>query len=358
MGADARVVGKELGLLEFAGQRAELLRRQRLLQRVVTRREVALRQLAGANQRLARKVEDDIEAFLARRVCAREIDRADGAAGLHAGAVRLALVEVDLVAEVDRLLRACLYAGIAARADLEVDRILLAPFDLEGAEPAAEACDLSRPHRVAALERQLAAAALRDENADILLLRQPLGPVERRRRGTDDEHLAGGLELDRGDRLGLGQRRHGHERRDLRHGLPALVRPASRLAHVHELHVGLRAGASGQLAEERRFLRAGDDDVRVAERRLERGRVPPAELVVHLQRRLQLQRGSERLRVECDRAVAAADLKRLAVEAHRPPFPSSLPSSLRPSLRSSLPPWPVPASAPRTACRTAASSPG
>src|SRR5678816_1399197 len=117
-------------------------------QGVVARREVTLRKLADANQRLARKIEDDIEALLARNVRAGEVNRADGAARLDASAVRLAFVEIDLVAEVDRLFRAGLHAGVAAGANLEVDRVLLPPFDLEGAEPAAEARDLSRPHRV------------------------------------------------------------------------------------------------------------------------------------------------------------------------------------------------------------------
>src|SRR6185436_17387420 len=51
--ADARVVGEEARLLELADQRAELLRRQRLLERIIPRREVALRRQRDADQRLA-----------------------------------------------------------------------------------------------------------------------------------------------------------------------------------------------------------------------------------------------------------------------------------------------------------------
>ena len=50
--------------------------------------------------------------------------------------MRLALVEIDLVGEVDRVFGADREARIAARAKIEVDRIFLRPFDLEGAEPA------------------------------------------------------------------------------------------------------------------------------------------------------------------------------------------------------------------------------
>src|SRR5881394_3060971 len=90
MGADTRVVGEEFRLLELADQRADFARRERLLERIVARREIALRRLLDADQRLAREIQHDVEAFLARLVHAREIDRANRAASLDAGAVRLA----------------------------------------------------------------------------------------------------------------------------------------------------------------------------------------------------------------------------------------------------------------------------
>src|SRR5204863_5571412 len=91
MGADARVVGEELRLLELADQRADLLRRERLLERIVAGCEIALGRQLAADQRLARQIEDNVEAFLARNVGAREIDGADRAAGLDACTMRLAL---------------------------------------------------------------------------------------------------------------------------------------------------------------------------------------------------------------------------------------------------------------------------
>ena len=89
--------------------------------------------------------------------------------------------------------------------------------------------------------------------------------------------------------------------------------PAAELADVHELDALLR-----NLGEQRRFLRAGDDDVlAAAERGLERADVLAAQLVVHGERLARLERRRERLRVERDGAVAAADLKRLASQARR-----------------------------------------
>jgi len=144
-----------------------------------------------------------------------------------------------------------------------------------------------------------------------------LRPVERGLGRADDEHLPLRFELDRGRGLGFGQRGHGDERRDL--GRRLLRRPAGELAHVHELDRLL-----GKRAEERGFLRAGDDRfVAGAERGLEGGRVAAAKLMMHLERRAGFQRRGERVRFQRNRVVTAADLKRLAFQAHRlAAFPS------------------------------------
>src|SRR5688500_17004921 len=136
MRADLRVVGEKPRLLEFADQADELLRGERLLERIVAGREIALRQLVHAQERLARKIEDEIKRFFSRSIGSGEVDGADLAASLHALAVILALRQVDLIVEADRLLRAGAQASIAARANLEIDRVLLAPLHLERAEPA------------------------------------------------------------------------------------------------------------------------------------------------------------------------------------------------------------------------------
>jgi hypothetical protein len=143
VGADSRVVGEESGLLELAHHLAELRSCERLLERVTPRGEVALRRLRSADQRLRGQVEHHVEALPPHAVHAIEIDRADRPAGLHALAVRFALVEIDLVGEIDRLLGAGADAGVAARAYFEVDRVRLLPGELEGSEVALERLHLA-----------------------------------------------------------------------------------------------------------------------------------------------------------------------------------------------------------------------
>src|SRR5450759_1087783 len=96
---------------------------------------------------------------LRARSAREEVDGADVAAGLDAGAVRLAFGQIDLVAEVDRLLRAGMNAGITARAHFQVDCVGLLPTDLERAEIAADRLQLARPDRVAAHRRKLGTRA-------------------------------------------------------------------------------------------------------------------------------------------------------------------------------------------------------
>jgi hypothetical protein len=273
-----------------------------------------------SDQRLAREIEHQIELFLPLGLGPGEVDGPHGTACRDAVAMRLALGQIDLVAEADRPLGAGAHAGVAARAELEVDRILLPPLDVEGAEPAGELHRAPRPHREAALDGQLA-AGLGDEHAHRKLAREPLGPVERRGGRTDDQQLARRLVLRGRRRLGVGQRGRGDERRHLRRRGFRFGRPAGKLAHVHELHSRRGSGAFGKLVEERRFLRAGDQHVALAERRLEGGRVAAAELLMHDERLGDMQRAGKRLGVERDGAVAAADLKCLALEAH----PAALP---------------------------------
>src|SRR5260221_13392771 len=154
--ADLLAVAEEARLLEFADQRAELLRGERLLQRIVGRREIALRQLVHPQDGLARQIEHHVELLAARLIGAREVDRADRAAGVDAFAVRLAFVEVDLVVVADRAFRAGAHAGVAARAHLEVDRVFLLPLEVERAQPPFELRHAPGPHRIFALEWQFA----------------------------------------------------------------------------------------------------------------------------------------------------------------------------------------------------------
>src|SRR5207244_7458958 len=142
-----------------------------------------------AEERLAREIQHQVEALAAHGIGAREVDGADLAAGGHAIAVRLALGKIDLVAVIDGAFGAGANTRVAARADLEVDRVFLPPFDLEGAEPARERAHLSRPERELVLERDFPPAG--QQRTDLELAAEPLGPVERGFPRTDHQDLPG-----------------------------------------------------------------------------------------------------------------------------------------------------------------------
>src|SRR5438445_735101 len=108
----------------------------RLSPALCSKRHASLRRLRRPDERFAGKIEHHVEALSPLAIGALEVDRTDSTASFHALAVRLALVHVDLVGEVDRLLRAGVDAGVAARADLQIDRVVLLPGNLERAEMA------------------------------------------------------------------------------------------------------------------------------------------------------------------------------------------------------------------------------
>src|SRR5207237_3683509 len=87
--ADLFPVAEKARLLELAHQRRELSCRERLLEGIGARREIALRQLLQAQDRLAREIEHQVEFFAARGVGARKVDGADRAAGGDALTMRL-----------------------------------------------------------------------------------------------------------------------------------------------------------------------------------------------------------------------------------------------------------------------------
>src|SRR5260221_597527 len=77
--ADLLAIAEEARLLEFADQRAELLRGERLLQGIVARRDITLRQLVHPQHGLAREIEHHVELLAARLIAARlELDRRGG----------------------------------------------------------------------------------------------------------------------------------------------------------------------------------------------------------------------------------------------------------------------------------------
>ncbi len=304
MGADPRVVGKETRLLELAYHLPELRRRERLLERIAPWRKIALRQLRGADHGLSGQIEHHVEALAPCTVRALEIDRVDRSAGLHALAVRLALVCVDLIREIDGVLRANTDAGIAARADLEIDGIELLPRDFERTEVTLDRGHPAREHRIAALVGQLAVLPSGDQHAHLELLGELVGPRDRCPRRADDQELPSRLVIHAGHRFGLGKIRESEQRRDLGRGLRALLRPAGVLPDVDEFQPRRRLRAFGKLGEKRRFLGARDHACLALERFLETADFLAAQLGVHLDRLLELERVGERLGVERHGLVA------------------------------------------------------
>src|SRR6266516_1818448 len=309
------VISEEPRFLELADHLRKLCRRERLLKRVAARSQVALGSLRGLDRRLARQVEHHVEALASRAFDALEVYGADRAAGFHALAVRPALVHVDLVREVDRLFRAGVDAGVAARADLQIDRVVLLPGDFERAEIAFDRLHFSGPHRVAPLDGQLSAAPRSEQYVDVELLGELLGPGNRRVGRPDDQQLAARLVRDAGDWFSLGQIGKRKHRRDLGGRLRAFLRPARVLADVDELDVRGGARLIRQLREQRRFLRARDHAGFVLQRSVEARDLFAAQLSVDFNRLLALERRCERLSVQRHGLVAVAELERLVVKA-------------------------------------------
>src|SRR5438445_8673031 len=312
--ADLLVIGEEARLFELAHPLAELPGRQRLLERIGARREVVLRRLRGAYQRLCRDIEHHVEALASLALGALEVDRADRAAGLDALAVRLALVHVDLVGKIDRLLRARMDAGVAARADFQVDRVVLLPDDLELAQMAFYRLYFSRPNRIAAFGRQFPSAAARDQHIYFELLGELIGPGHRGLGRADDEQLTARLVAHARHRFGFGQLGEREQRSDLGRRRCALLRPARVFADIDELQLRRSIRRLGDFREQRRLLRAGDHAGFVLERLLEAADVLAAQLRVHLDRLREFERGAERLGIERHGLVAVADFQRAVLE--------------------------------------------
>src|SRR4030095_4890610 len=104
-----------------------------LRNRIAAGGEVALRRLVELDPWSGMKIEDDVEAFAAPRVLPIEVDRADRAARDNALAMVATAVEIDLVTPVDRAFGTDADAGVATRAEVEIDRVGLRPFRVERA---------------------------------------------------------------------------------------------------------------------------------------------------------------------------------------------------------------------------------
>ena len=270
-----------------------------------------------AQEWLPLEVEHEVEALAAGLIVALEVDCSDRAARDDALAMILAAVEIDLIAPVDRIFGAHLDAGVAARANIEIDGIVLRPRDLERAQPARDAFDLAGVHRIVALLRQLDASRIAgDEHGDREMLVELLRPRQDRTGGADDEQLAFGLERDARNRRGLRQCGGGKQGRDLGRRQMRLRRPARRLADIDKANRLRLSGVVGNVAQETRFLRARDQHV--ARCALgERTQLLLAQLGVQRHRAGKLERARKRGCVERHGAVAATKVELLVANAHR-----------------------------------------
>ena len=81
-----------------------------------------------------------------------EINRSH-VADLDAGAVRLARAHVHLVVQPNRIFRADRQTGIAAGAQVQVNRVVAQPSEFKRAQPARQRLNLAAQYRVAPLLR-------------------------------------------------------------------------------------------------------------------------------------------------------------------------------------------------------------
>src|ERR1700682_5945952 len=220
----------------------------------------------------------------------------------------LATIEVDLIAPVDGVLGTDLDAGVAAGTNIEIDRIFLAPRDVECSQPAADRFDAAGIHRISPLLRQFRARrAPGNEHRHGKVRTQALGPGQRSRGGTDNQQLSARLEADTRHRLRIGQRGGGDQGGDLGWGGWRLAAPSRALANIDEAYRLRLAGVVGDVAEEPRLLGARDKDV--AARAVGKSRqLLLAKLRMDRQRSGKLQRTFENGGIEQHGAVAIAHM--------------------------------------------------
>ena len=145
---------------------------------------------------------------------------------------------------------------------------------------------------------------------------QRLRPLQRRLGRTDDQEAALGAIVDARDRRRFGQSGKGEQRGDLGGCGLGFGRPAAGFADVDEPDRLRLAALLRDVAEEARFLRAGDDDI--ARRTTgEGGELLLAQHRPHFRGAGKLERARQRRRVDGHRAVAGAEVEMLVGQTHR-----------------------------------------
>ena len=307
VGAELLLVGKELGLFELAHQLAQAQQRAHF---TPVPAEIALGQRVlqkGGGGVCRAQIEHQIEALLVRRGLAGEIDGSRHLAHLDAGAVRLAGGQVDLVVEPDGVFGAGGHAGVAACAQVQVNRVVGRPLQLKGSQPAREARDAPAQHRKTPCLRPARVAGALGEQRDIQHIGHQRGRLLCCIQRADDEQPPSALERDGRHRGGFRQMGGGQQRRYLGAGLAGVAAPATRFADVHETDRRKRAfGLLPQVGKQPLFLRAGHHNGFTAlDRTLECAGITPAQ--GGMKGQVFMQCLAQRFRVEGHRLVAVAD---------------------------------------------------
>ena len=258
VGAKLLLVGKKLGLLKLAHQLAP---GQQGFQVAPVPVQIALRFGVLAEGRCAAQIQHQVKGVGVALRRAVEVDGTGHLAHLDAGAVVLASSQVNLVVQANGILGAGRQAGVAAGAQVQVNRVGLLPGQLKRAQPAGQALNLAAQHQITTLlGRALLPRAL-GEQRGIDRVAQQLGSSLCRVQRANDQRPPGALVSHRGHRLGFRQVGGSQQGGDLGAGLGGITAPAAGFADVDKLDRCAHLGLVGQLAKQTGFLGAGHHQV-------------------------------------------------------------------------------------------------
>jgi len=206
----------------------------------------------------AAQVQHQVKTLLVLGRAARKIDGASRAASLDAIAVSAATGQVNLVVQTDGLLRAGGHTGIAAGAQVQVDRVAGGPGHIECPEPAAQAFERSGHHRVTPVLTAPGLARAFGPKRDLQRIGQQIGRALGRIQRPQDQQAPFAFVGHGGHRLRLGQAGSRQQGGHLGRGLRTFTAPACGFPDVDEADRGHSPfGLPGQLGKQALFLGTG-----------------------------------------------------------------------------------------------------
>jgi hypothetical protein len=144
--AQAVLVLEELRLFEHAHHAPQLQHRLGEFRGITANVQITLWRGVLGEGRGVPQIQHHVKRGLGFARLAAKIDGPHGITGGHAVAVGFATRQVDLITQVNRLLRAHRDAGVAACAEIQVNRIRALPGGLKGAQPPGEGDQLATLH--------------------------------------------------------------------------------------------------------------------------------------------------------------------------------------------------------------------